>query len=44
MVKTLDELGDDPEDWGRLREKGVDAILTDYPRLLRQRLCPECRE
>ena len=44
MVKTLDELGDDPEHWGELQKKGVDLILTDFPRLLGQSICREYRE
>lgn len=44
MVKTLDELGDEPEHWRKLRERGVDWILTDFPRLLGQSICREYRE
>ena len=44
MVKTLDELGDDPEHWRKLYEKGVDSILTDFPRLLEKRICREYPE
>jgi glycerophosphoryl diester phosphodiesterase len=39
MVKTLDEMGDTPEHWSKLREEGVDLILTDYPRAARRELC-----
>lgn len=40
MVKTLDEAGDTAEHWSLLRNKGVDLVLTDYPRAARRTLCP----
>jgi glycerophosphoryl diester phosphodiesterase len=41
MVKTLDDAGDTVEHWSLLRKKGVDLVLTDYPRAARRTLCPQ---
>jgi hypothetical protein len=43
LVKTLDQLGDNMEHWGKLLRNGADLILTDYPRAARKSKLNGCK-